>query len=69
MEYMAAPLSRVDLRRIAFRFRKDLSLENTLRFPVMLFLGHVMPLCFEGFHYEIVEKRNSPPISMPRRTL
>lgn len=61
MEYMAAPLSRVDLRRIAFRFRKDLSLENTLRFPVMLFLEHVMPLCFEGFHYEIVEKKELSP--------
>jgi Zn-dependent peptidase ImmA (M78 family) len=36
------------------QIRELIGRENTLRFPVVVFLEHIMPLLFPGFYYDIV---------------
>jgi len=60
MEYIAEPVSRDNLRDLAFYLRKLLGLQDTLYFPVMPFLEHVMPSIYDGFHYEIVPEEYFP---------
>lgn len=54
MTYVAEPLSRKQLRRVALQIRKIIGFENNPRFPVISFLENVMPILFPDFYYEIV---------------
>lgn len=56
MNIVMQPVKRIQLRDLAVHIRETLKLQNELRFPVLFFLETYMPLMFEGFHFEIVEK-------------
>lgn len=54
-EYIAAPLSRYSLRQYALSIRKELGLENVMKFPVLYFLEVFHNLIGDqNFHYELV---------------
>ncbi|MCL2703245.1 MAG: ImmA/IrrE family metallo-endopeptidase [Defluviitaleaceae bacterium] len=53
MTYIAEPLTRKQLRQLAFQIRQLIGFENKPRFPVIVFLENIMPMIFPGFYYEI----------------
>ena len=55
IQYLVAPLSRNNIRRMAMYVRKLMGCIDTVYFPVMRFLEHVMPIWREGFEWEVVE--------------
>jgi len=56
LKYIAEPLSRGQLRRIALQIRKLIGYEDILHFPVVYFLEIILPLLSSGFYCEIVPK-------------
>lgn len=60
MGYRAQPMSRFDLRLIARKFRILLGIEDVIHVNVMKILELAMPVLFEGFSYEIVQKHELP---------
>lgn len=52
--YKAAPVSRADIRGYVRYLKKEIGLENSLYFPVIEFLEHVLPLLFDDFQLEII---------------
>lgn len=61
MNYIAAPLSRQNLRDYTKSIRKHLGLENTLMFPVLQFLEALPWLTGDDeFYYEVVEDWELP---------
>ena len=54
MQYCSAPMSRRDIRALAFNFRRLLGLEDALCFPVLEAL-EMMHLVFREYHFEVVE--------------
>jgi Zn-dependent peptidase ImmA (M78 family) len=61
VDYQAEPLKRIQLRAVAKQIRNLVGLENTINFPVMVFLEHIMPLLYKDFYYEILPKSTFPP--------
>lgn len=60
MAYRVQPMSRADLRHIAWEFRSLLGIEDVIHINVLRILEHVMPTLFEGFTYEIVQIHDLP---------
>lgn len=60
MGYRAQPMSRLDLRMIARKFRRLLGIEDVIHVNVLKILELAMPVLFEGFSYEIVQKHELP---------
>lgn len=70
--YKAVPVSRNEIRKYIQRLKKKVGLENVLYFPIMPFLGNILPILIPGFQLEIVpvsEMGNKHGETYPRRNL
>jgi hypothetical protein len=54
---VAAPMSRLDIRRKALVLRRQFDLDNTPYFPILPFIELVLPELFPGFTYIIDDDR------------
>ena len=54
--YKAQGISRNDIRHIVREIRRITNLEHTMRFPVVRFLEHILPILIPDFQLEIVPK-------------
>ena len=52
--YKADPLSREYIRRFVHDLRREIGMENTLMFPIVQFVEHVLPILIPDFQFEIV---------------
>ena len=60
MKYVSEPLSRNQLRDLAYRVRKTIGLKETLYFPVVRFMEMILPRIREDFQYNIVPIKEFP---------
>ncbi len=58
-EFLADPLSRMDIRRMTTEIRRSFDLQNQLYFPVLHAL-EIFPIIDETFFYEVVEDDQLP---------
>ena len=52
--YRAAPISRGEIRKLAFALKKKVGLENELYFPILPFVENVLPILIPDFQFEVV---------------
>ena len=57
MPYIARPVSRFQIRKLAWEIRKAVGYENKPYFPIVEFMENIMPIMFKGFNYEIAKFR------------
>lgn len=70
--YKACATSRDDIRAYVHGIKKMIGLENSLYFPVVKFLEHVLPMMISGFQYEylaLAEMGNLHGETFPSRNL
>lgn len=54
MIFIAEPLSRKQLRKLALQIRQLIGFKDIPRFPIIFFMENIMPILFQSFYYEIV---------------
>jgi len=58
---IAKPISRNEIRRIAYKIREAIGNQNEVYFKIIPFIENIMPHAFEGFNLEVLDKKELGP--------